>query len=56
MTVYGKSSDYNFDVDSGIGNVRVNGNTPISNTGGKYKFSIDTGIGEVRVDFKEKDN
>ena len=55
MTVYGKSSDYSFDVDSGIGNVRVNGNTPISNTGGKYKFKIETGIGEVKVDFKEKD-
>lgn len=56
MTVYGNSTDYSFDVDSGIGNVLVNGNTPTSNTGGKYKFKIDTGVGEVRVDFKDKDN
>lgn len=55
MTVYGNYSDYNFDADSGIGKVLVNGNTPVSNTGGKYKFKIDTGVGEVKVDFMDKE-
>lgn len=54
MTVYGLSSDYNFDVDNGIGQVKINGNAPVNTTGGKYDFKIDTGIGEVRVDVKEK--
>ena len=53
MTVYGKSSDYGFDVDSGIGQVRVNGNTPV-NGSGKYNFKVQTGVGEVRIDFKDK--
>ncbi len=53
MTVYGKSSDYGFDVDSGIGQVRVNGNTPV-NGSGKYNFKVKTGVGEVRIDFKDK--
>lgn len=54
MTLYGSSSDYSFDVDSGIGNVRVNGNSPILNTQGKYKFEIDTGVGEVKINFEQK--
>lgn len=53
MTVYGKSSDYGFDVDSGIGQVRVNGNTPV-NGSGKYGFKVKTGVGEVRIDIKDK--
>lgn len=54
MTLYGISSDYNFNVDSGIGQVRINGNAPVNTTGGKYDFKISTGIGEVRIDVKEK--
>ncbi len=53
MTVYGMSSDYGFDVDSGVGQVRVNGNTPV-NSNGKYNFKVHTGVGEVRIDFKDK--
>lgn len=56
MTVYGNSSDYSFNVDSGIGQVKVNGNTPVQTSGGKYKFKVDTGIGEVRIDFEDKES
>lgn len=54
MTLYGLSSDYNFDVDNGIGQVKINGNAPVNTDGGKYSFKIDTGIGEVRVDVLDK--
>lgn len=54
INLYGDSSDYNFKIDSGIGNIKVNGNTPIQSTGGKYDFKIDTGVGEVRVNFEKK--
>lgn len=54
MTLYGLSSDYNFDVDNGIGQVKINGNAPVNTTGGKYDFKIDTGIGEVRIDVTDK--
>lgn len=52
MNLTGNSSDYSFKVDSGIGQVRVNGNTPVQTSGAKYTFKVSTGIGEVRIDFK----
>lgn len=53
MKLSGNSSDYGFKVDSGIGNVRVNGNTPVQTSNAKYSFKVSTGIGEVRIDFEE---
>lgn len=53
MKLLGNSSDYGFKVDSGIGQVRVNGNTPVQTGNAKYSFKVSTGIGEVRIDFEE---
>ncbi|MCM1299213.1 MAG: DUF4097 domain-containing protein [Firmicutes bacterium] len=52
MTLKGDSSDYGFDVDSGVGQVKVNGNSPIHYNNAKYEFKVDTGIGEVRINFE----
>lgn len=52
MTIHGNSSDYGFDVDSGIGKVRVNGNTPVQTDNAKYRFKVSTGIGEVNINFE----
>lgn len=54
MNLSGNSGDYGFKVDSGIGKVRVNGNTPVQTSGAKYDFKVSTGIGEVRIDFEEE--
>ena len=54
MNLTGSSADYGFKVDSGIGQVRVNGNTPVQTSSAKYTFKVSTGIGEVRIDFEEE--
>lgn len=52
MNLKGNSSDYSFKVDSGIGQVKVNGNTPVQYGDAKYNFKVETGIGEVRINFE----
>lgn len=52
MSLKGNSSDYSFKVDSGIGQVKVNGNTPVEYGNAKYNFKVETGIGEVRINFE----
>ncbi len=52
MKLKGDSSEYGFDVESGIGQVKVNGNSPIHYENAKYDFDVSTGIGEVRINFE----
>ncbi|MCM1053969.1 MAG: DUF4097 domain-containing protein [Bacteroides sp.] len=56
MNVYGSSADYSFKVDSGIGQVKINGNAPVQTSGGKYTFKVSSGVGEVRIDFTDKES
>lgn len=53
MTIQGSSADFGMKVDSGIGQVRVNGNSPVQSSSAKYSFKVDTGIGEVRINFTD---
>lgn len=53
MTIHGSSADFGMKVDSGIGQVSVNGNSPVQYSSAKYNFKVDTGIGEVRINFTD---
>lgn len=50
ITLFGLSSDYDIDAESGIGNVNINRN---SSGRGSIPVDIEGGIGEVNLTFKE---
>lgn len=51
ITIFGRSSDYDIDVDSGIGSINVNRN---SSGRGDIPMNINGGIGEVNVTFIDR--
>lgn len=57
LSLWGITTDYGFKVDTGVGNVRLNGEKISgeynSNTGAENVISIDGGVGNVTIDFEE---
>ena len=50
LTLKGDESDYRFNIDKGLGDVSLNGNSCSGNFGsGKYTVKIDSGVGAVRI-------
>lgn len=51
IDIKGDKNDYRFNIDKGIGDVTLNGNSCSGKFGdGKYSFKIDSGVGAVRID------
>lgn len=57
LDLIGNKDDYNFNIDSGLGTVRVNGekisHNDQSNTEAENEIIVDSGIGNVRIDIQE---
>lgn len=60
MDLQGNADQYNFNVDTGLGAVRVNGeklgDDYRSHNNADYSFRIDGGVGNINIDFTEKGN
>lgn len=56
ITIDGTRDDFELDIESGVGSVRVNGETMDDfeeNNNNKYELQIDGGVGAVTLDFTE---
>lgn len=51
ININGDINDYSFDVDDGIGTVRINGEKPgvYSDNKGIYKIKCDSGVGNIKI-------
>ncbi len=58
LELTGAASDFNFNVDNGIGDVRVDGQKlsdgRMQNTGAAHTIKVDNGVGAVTIDFTEE--
>ncbi len=62
LTILGKQSDYGYDVNTGIGEVKVGDNTysgmgkneKIKSSNNDKKLNIDCGIGSIEINFEEE--
>ena len=57
MTLFGTSDDYTIDVNKGIGDFRVDGNSVSSGStigNGENRLSVDSGIGDVSIEFEKR--
>lgn len=61
MQLVGKESDYNYNIECGIGSIKVGGNSygglgteqRISNPGANRSMDVECGIGEIQIRFAE---
>ena len=57
LTLLGSSEDYKIEIDKGIGEARLDGESMKDDSvygGGENRIEIDGGIGEINIDFSNK--